>query len=361
AILQELIERRGRFLALESVDRVGVIARDDEQPLNAGKPRLRGIVLGLFAEIGGEALLGLRWLDLREPHQPLGRAAVAGLGRRDDEVAFGDAEIRVARLRQRRGAVGGQRTGVQIDLVGRDRALQHATARAGVHAEPAARRGGALLLEREREIEHVARLVAELQVGARGQREPHDGSHCQEEARSHLTPRIARCSIDESDWWRRQDVSLTQLSSRASEASPGIHRAIRAIRGSWVPARARGARLAGMTAAVWVRPTLTYLCISVPAPASVSNSISTACSTLPSTITTPSTPASSAYMQVSTFGIMPPEMVPSAIRRRASSTESSLISCLDLSSTPGTSVSSSRRFAFRAPAIAPAKVSALTL
>src|SRR6059058_1650760 len=57
-------------------------------------------------------------------------------------------------------------------------------------------------------------------------------------------------------------------------------------------------------------------------------------------------------MQVSTFGIMPPAIVPSAISRRASSTESCLISCFDLSSTPGTSVSKSSRFALSAPAFA---------
>src|SRR5215468_7007964 len=51
-------------------------------------------------------------------------------------------------------------------------------------------------------------------------------------------------------------------------------------------------------------------------------------------------------MQVSTFGIMPPEMVPSAISLRASFTDSSGMSFFDLSSTPGTSVSSNRRLAF---------------
>jgi hypothetical protein len=66
-------------------------------------------------------------------------------------------------------------------------------------------------------------------------------------------------------------------------------------------------------------------------------------------------------MQVSTLGIMPPEMVPSAINLRASATDRSVIRFLDLSSTPGTSVSSSRRLALSAPAMAPAKVSALTL
>src|SRR3977135_997200 len=55
-------------------------------------------------------------------------------------------------------------------------------------------------------------------------------------------------------------------------------------------------------------------------------------------------------MQVSTFGIMPPEMVPSAISLRASFTDSSGISLFDLSSTPGTSVSSKSRLAFSARA-----------
>jgi hypothetical protein len=64
-------------------------------------------------------------------------------------------------------------------------------------------------------------------------------------------------------------------------------------------------------------------------------------------------------MQVSTFGIIPPEMVPSAISLRASLIDRSGISFFDLSSTPGTSVSSNSRFAFRAPPTAPAKVSAL--
>ena len=66
-------------------------------------------------------------------------------------------------------------------------------------------------------------------------------------------------------------------------------------------------------------------------------------------------------MQVSTLGIIPPEIVPSAINSRASSGESCLISLLDLSNTPGTSVSKRSRLALSAPAMAPAKVSALTL
>ena len=66
-------------------------------------------------------------------------------------------------------------------------------------------------------------------------------------------------------------------------------------------------------------------------------------------------------MQVSTLGIMPPEIVPSAMSLRASLTDNSLMSCFDLSSTPGTSVSIRRRAAPAAPATAPATVSALML
>ena len=73
------------------------------------------------------------------------------------------------------------------------------------------------------------------------------------------------------------------------------------------------------------------------------------------------TPLLAASSAPSIFGSMPPEIVPSAISRRASLIDSSGISFFDLSSTPGTSVRSSRRLAFSAPATAPAKVSALTL
>jgi hypothetical protein len=58
---------------------------------------------------------------------------------------------------------------------------------------------------------------------------------------------------------------------------------------------------------------------------------------------------------------MPPEIVPSAIRRRASAAVNSGISRLSASSTPGTSVSSRKRRALTAAATAPATVSALML
>ncbi|WP_425336268.1 nickel insertion protein [Sinorhizobium garamanticum] len=57
--------------------------------------------------------------------------------------------------------------------------------------------------------------------------------------------------------------------------------------------------------------------ISVPAPRSVKISSRTEWAVLPFRMTTPCTPALMASMQVSTFGIMPPEIVPSAISARA--------------------------------------------
>src|SRR5690606_9464921 len=150
-------------------------------------------------------------------------------------------------------------------------AAHDCAALARIDAEPAARRGSALVLDAERGLDDEARAVADLEVGS--SRRGEDG--------------------------------------RSNEKRGKVYAHQR-----------------------W---------ISVPAPRSVSNSSSTACCTLPSRMTTPSTPRSSASMQVSTFGIMPPEIVPSAINLRASLSESSLMSFFDLSSTPGTSVSSRRR------------------
>ena len=99
----------------------------------------------------------------------------------------------------------------------------------------------------------------------------------------------------------------------------------------------------------------------VPRPASVKTSSSRAWGTRPSRMVAASTPEFTASMQFSTLGIMPPEMVPSAIKARACSTVISPISWPSLSSTPGTSVRNSSRLARMAPAMAPAEVSALML
>src|SRR6185437_8271635 len=99
----------------------------------------------------------------------------------------------------------------------------------------------------------------------------------------------------------------------------------------------------------------------VPAPCSVKSSSSSTWGMRPSRITAAVTPASTASTAVWILGIMPPEMVPSAINSRASRTVSRGTSFLSLSSTPSTSVSSTRRSALTAPATAPATVSALML
>ena len=78
-------------------------------------------------------------------------------------------------------------------------------------------------------------------------------------------------------------------------------------------------------------------------------------------MTAPSTPPSTASRQVSTLGIMPPEIVPSAISPRTRWGESRVSSVFPLSRTPTTSVIISSRVAFIAAAIAPAAVSALML
>ena len=93
----------------------------------------------------------------------------------------------------------------------------------------------------------------------------------------------------------------------------------------------------------------------------MNTSSSRACGTRPSRITAASTPCSTASRQVSIFGIMPPVIVPSAVRARASSMVSWGTRRLSRSRTPATSVSRNSRDALIAAATAPAAVSALML
>ena len=102
-------------------------------------------------------------------------------------------------------------------------------------------------------------------------------------------------------------------------------------------------------------------CTIVPAPSEVKISSSIACGTRPSRITAASTPAPTAATQVSTLGIIPPEIVPSAYNAAIFAGSRSVSNVLSLSSTPATSVSRKNRAAPSAPAIAPAIVSALML
>src|SRR5690606_17463427 len=100
---------------------------------------------------------------------------------------------------------------------------------------------------------------------------------------------------------------------------------------------------------------------SVPAPRLVKNSSSIACGTRPSRTTAASHPASTAFTQVSSFGIMPPLIVPSWRRLAMSAGVRSVSRPPFLSSTPATSVRRNSRAAPSAAAIAPAIVSALML
>ena len=50
-ILDELFDRGAALFALHAIDRIGVVAGDRQQPLDAGKARLRVVVVGLLGEV----------------------------------------------------------------------------------------------------------------------------------------------------------------------------------------------------------------------------------------------------------------------------------------------------------------------
>mmetsp|Transcript_26261 Transcript_26261/g.56821 ORF Transcript_26261/g.56821 Transcript_26261/m.56821 type:complete len:299 (+) Transcript_26261:134-1030(+) len=85
------------------------------------------------------------------------------------------------------------------------------------------------------------------------------------------------------------------------------------------------------------------------------------CGTLPSMMATSPTPAPTACAAVSSLGIMPPVMVPSALSACRDEAGMCCSRRLSLSSTPAMSVSSRNTSAERASATAPAAVSALIL
>src|SRR5450631_454953 len=299
AVVHEFRQRGLRLGALHAVDRIGVVTGDRQQALHPGKLRLRVVVVGFFRKVDRRSFRGFGGLRGGETRLLADRTA-ARIG--DLEIAVADAQLGMSGLRHRRAAVDRRRARMHIDHVDVERAVHDLAAGAGIDAEPAAGRDIGAFFQPDRRFHPITGAIAQSQFGMRRRRRQRERRAC-------------RCD----------DTGET-----ANHA----------------------AMLAG-------RPP--QRCISVPTPWSVSSSSRTACGILPSMMTTPSTPWSSASMQVSTLGIIPPEMVPSAIRRRASATDSSVIRFLSLSSTPVTSVSSSSRLALSAPAMAPAKVSALTL
>ena len=122
AALQERGQRALRLRPVDAVDRRGVVARDHQQPLDAGEPRLLVVIFAVLGEIGDEiAVVGLRRRDLGEWRRRLAGAALARGG--DDEIVRRDAQRVAAVLRDRRGAVDAERARIEQDAVGSQRAL----------------------------------------------------------------------------------------------------------------------------------------------------------------------------------------------------------------------------------------------
>ena len=101
AVFEKSGERGFGLLARDAVDRIGVIAGRDQQPLDSGKPRLLVVVIGLLGDIGRRALFALRGLNRREAHEALAFAGGAGARARDHEIAVGDAQLPMRRLGRR--------------------------------------------------------------------------------------------------------------------------------------------------------------------------------------------------------------------------------------------------------------------
>jgi hypothetical protein len=71
-------------------------------------------------------------------------------------------------LRDRGGAIHRQRAGVEQDAIGGQGALEHDPARRRIDPKPAPRRGRRLVVDADRGFDHIAHVIAEFQVGARG-------------------------------------------------------------------------------------------------------------------------------------------------------------------------------------------------
>src|SRR6185312_16285446 len=105
---EERGKRRLRLWSIDAVDRRRIVATDDQQPLDAGEPRLLVVVFAGLGQIGDEiAVIGLGRRDLREGGLRLPGAALAR--RSDDEIALRDAKGVVAILRDRGSPIDRQR------------------------------------------------------------------------------------------------------------------------------------------------------------------------------------------------------------------------------------------------------------
>ena len=90
AVVQEFRQRGLRLGALHAVDRIGVIAGDRQQALDAGKPRLRVVVVGFFRQIDRRPFRRIGRLRRGETRLLAHRTA-ARIG--DLEIAVANAEL----------------------------------------------------------------------------------------------------------------------------------------------------------------------------------------------------------------------------------------------------------------------------
>ena len=162
AVVEKFCQRGLGFRALHAVDRIGVITGDHQKPLDAGEPRLRIVVVGFFGEVHHRAFRRLR-RPRRGKMRLLADRTTARIG--DLETAVANAEIGIAPLRQRRGAVNRRRARIHIDHVGIERAVEHLPALAGLDAEPAAGRDIGALFQAVGGFHLVAGAVAQRQLG----------------------------------------------------------------------------------------------------------------------------------------------------------------------------------------------------
>ena len=134
---RNFVERGLRLGALHAVDRIGVVAGDHQQPLDAGEAGLRVVIVGFLGEIDRRPFRRIGRPRRRKARLLADRTAARIA---DLEIAVADAEFGIAVLRQRRRAIDRRRARMQIDHVGIERAVHHLPALPGIDAEPAARR-----------------------------------------------------------------------------------------------------------------------------------------------------------------------------------------------------------------------------
>ena len=155
---------RKTFSFAEAVDADNRTVKFRDKPLNAGEPRLLIIIFAIFGKIGNEiAVVGRRRLDLGKRRRRLAAAALAGCG--DDEIIGCDAQRVTAALRNGRGAIHAKRTRVQHHAVRGQCSLHHHPTCGWIDAKPPAGCGGRLIVDADRDLDHVAHAVAEFQVG----------------------------------------------------------------------------------------------------------------------------------------------------------------------------------------------------